>query len=728
MKNLSQIYRIQQEEKVLSEAPKEKSAVLTFGRFQPPTIGHEKLVDAVVSASKKLRADAFIFPSRTQDTKKNPLSAKDKIAFMRKSFKRVNIVDSEKINTVFVAVSELQKQGYTNITLVVGGDRVDEFKRVTTPYLNHADPKKSMNIDPAKFNVISAGERDPDATDVSGMSASKMRDAVSENDFDSFITGVPSGLGKADTKKLFMLLKKEMGIKEELQLQTEQTKDWTDRKLKKDEQKNDMRVVVFSGYSEKNPGNYMRTAGRVKEECEKIKVECFVAFVPYAHTLKNKNGTRTIINKDGSEFIANRHNTVIVVRGAASGNSGTLDIISSFERDGFFVINPRDSIDICSDKYRCAVTMGEAGVPTPRTALITNPDRIIEIHKKVGGKYPVVVKTIRGSKGKGVFILDSEKSLRSTIDAIAKIDDKQELIIQEYIPIKSDMRVIVLGGRFIAAMERTVVKKDFRSNFSLGGSIKGIKISDEIKDIAIKAAKVADCYYAGVDIAVAQDTEKPYVIEINSSPGSEGIEKASARNITKIFVDYIINKKNWKYPPTVVGRREMVDIEGIGSIEAKFDTGNMVVNSLHADFYDIKGDTVIWKIGNKTYKNKVVDNVTVLQGAIAAVREQRPIIELDIDFLGKKYPKRRFTLDNRSNKGTKVLIGVPFMKEYHIIVDPAKKFMKTTKVDEQNEQYIKSGIEFLSRYSVTKDALGTPTTKNTPFDDVNKIANDFFGI
>jgi ribosomal protein S6--L-glutamate ligase len=447
--------------------------------------------------------------------------------------------------------------------------------------------------------------------------------------------------------------------------------------------KDKIKVLVFSGYSTENEGNLMKTAGRIKEECEKAGVECFVAFVPFARAVKNQDGTRTIINKDGKEFVANRHDTVVVVRGAAAGNSGTLDMISSFEKDGFFVINSRETIEICSDKYRTALTLVEAGLPTPRTALITDPDEILETHKQIGGAYPVVVKTIRGSKGKGVFILESEQSLKSTIDAMMKIDEDQELIMQEYLKINGDLRVIVLDGKIVGVMERGKVNGDFRTNFSLGASIKGKTISDEIKKLALRASKAVGGYFTGVDICVTKGTRKPFIIEINSSPGSEGIEKASSKNVTQIFVNHIIDKKNWDYPPTIVGRREMVNIEGVGPVQAKFDTGNMVVNSIHAEDIKVNGKTVTWKHGGKTFKNKIIDELIVLQGAIAANREKRVMIELDMEFLGKNYQKRRFTLDDRSNKGTPVLIGVPFMKEFHIIVDPGKRFIKTEKLDER---------------------------------------------
>jgi hypothetical protein len=232
-------------------------------------------------------------------------------------------------------------------------------------------------------------------------------------------------------------------------------------------------------------------------------------------------------------------------------------------------------------------------------------------------------------------------------------------------------------------MERGKVNGDFRTNFSLGASIKGKTISDEIKKLALRASKAVGGYFTGVDICITKGTKKPFIIEINSSPGSEGIEKASSKNITQIFVNHIIDKKNWDYPPTIVGRREMVNIEGVGPVQAKFDTGNMVVNSIHAEDIKVNGKTVTWKHGGKTFKNKIIDELIVLQGAIAANREKRVMIELDMEFLGKNYQKRRFTLDDRSNKGTPVLIGVPFMKEFHIIVDPGKRFIKTEKLDER---------------------------------------------
>ena len=136
------------------------------------------------------------------------------------------------VRTIFEALALLADKGYKNITVVVGGDRTEEFERTVRPYVNHPDPNKSLNLD--TFEVVSAGRRDPDATDVSGMSASKMRAAATEGDFDSFKKGVPSSATDAQAKKLFNDLRKAMGIREEInEEKRELVKGWVNPRTKK---------------------------------------------------------------------------------------------------------------------------------------------------------------------------------------------------------------------------------------------------------------------------------------------------------------------------------------------------------------------------------------------------------------------------------------------------------------------------------------------------------------
>ena len=190
------------------------AVVFTFGRFNPPTSGHEKLIDAVKRVAKQTRAEHRIYPSHSQDAKKNPLPHSVKVKYMRKFYKGANIVDDKTAKSPFHVCKDLSDKGYKHVILVVGGDRVEELKKLITQYINHPDPKKSFNFD--KFEVVSAGKRDPDAEGISGMSASKMRASAGSGDLESFKRGLPSTASDKDARDLFIILRKSMGLKESL--------------------------------------------------------------------------------------------------------------------------------------------------------------------------------------------------------------------------------------------------------------------------------------------------------------------------------------------------------------------------------------------------------------------------------------------------------------------------------------------------------------------------------
>jgi len=188
------------------------TVVFTFGRFNPPTTGHEKLIQKVksVAGSQPFR----IYPSFSQNQKKDPLPHALKIAYMRKMFSRFakNIVADKNSRTAIDIAVKLYDEGFKNLTMVVGSDRVKEFQRLLSTY-NGVGGKRHGYYKFDSINVVSAGERDPDAEGVEGMSASKMRKAASESDFDSFQQGLPSGF--KDAKKLYFDVRKYMGIREQ---------------------------------------------------------------------------------------------------------------------------------------------------------------------------------------------------------------------------------------------------------------------------------------------------------------------------------------------------------------------------------------------------------------------------------------------------------------------------------------------------------------------------------
>lgn len=182
------------------------AVVLTFGRFNPPTIGHQKLVEAVKKIATAKKAKPLVYLSHSQDSKKNPLSYKDKMKYAREAFG--DLMHVSKAKTIIEVLKELQTT-YKNVTVVVGSDRVNEFNTLLNKYNG-----KEYKFD--SIVVESAGERDPDAEGVAGMSASKMRLAVKENDMKAFKSGLPTKL-RSSANEIFELIKTEMHIAEEME-------------------------------------------------------------------------------------------------------------------------------------------------------------------------------------------------------------------------------------------------------------------------------------------------------------------------------------------------------------------------------------------------------------------------------------------------------------------------------------------------------------------------------
>mgnify|MGYP001215203121 FL=1 len=190
----------------------EKTVFFTFGRMNPPTTGHEKLMNELAKKSGKNSYKVFL--SQSQDKKKNPLPYQEKVKMVRKFFPKHarQVMLDKKIKNVFDVATRLFNEGYKNLTMVVGSDRVTEFNTLLNKYNGVKGRHGLYNFN--RINTISAGDRDPDADDVTGMSASKMRKVAAEGNFSQFTQGLPRNVSNAEAKRVYNQVRKGMGLKE----------------------------------------------------------------------------------------------------------------------------------------------------------------------------------------------------------------------------------------------------------------------------------------------------------------------------------------------------------------------------------------------------------------------------------------------------------------------------------------------------------------------------------
>ena len=440
----------------------------------------------------------------------------------------------------------------------------------------------------------------------------------------------------------------------------------------------DLNILVLTTEAETDGEGLFQTAKRVNKECKRKGVPSYVLFSDKAKLELNEDGSYTAYNLgDPHGFPVYSDRTVAINRGSVMAKFNSRNIISQLERGNIFCMNNRETIETCSDKYRTILNLADAGVDCPKTVLIQGEEGIDDAVEILGGDFPYIAKTLQGSKGVGVIFVESMAALRSMLQLIWKVDEDAEMILQEYIETDFDVRVHVLGNEVIAAMKRFVVKDDFRSNYSQGGKIESYEPSDAEKEACIKASKAVGASWGGVDYILKDD--KPLVIEVNSSPGTEGIEKATKTNIVGQVIDWAGDKLNWEKVAKEIGYKEMVKVNGIDLV-AKFDTGNGFLCVMHADKYtfDKKKKMVKWTSHGKEFENTYKDIEEVEVGGAKKYFEKRPEIVLDMFFDGVLYKDVGFTLDDRS-KRTPILINRGFMKRSNVSVNPAKQFVITVK-------------------------------------------------
>ena len=220
-------------------------------------------------------------------------------------------------------------------------------------------------------------------------------------------------------------------------------------------------------------------------------------------------------------------------------------LIRQFESIDIFSLNSASSITESRDKLYSLQKLFRGGIDIPTTGFADSPQETEELIEMVGGA-PLIVKLLEGTQGKGVVLAETRKASESVIGAFKSL--RANFLVQEFIKEAQgkDLRLFVVNNRVVSTIERSAAPGEFRANLHRGGSAKKITPTAEEKKIAIKAAKVFGLHVAGVDII--RSSRGPLLLEVNSSPGLEGVEAATGKDIADIMIAGIEKKLGWKKP------------------------------------------------------------------------------------------------------------------------------------------------------------------------------------
>ena len=444
-----------------------------------------------------------------------------------------------------------------------------------------------------------------------------------------------------------------------------------------EKKKDKLRVLVISKKEE--DGELSRTVKRISDEGKKLGHEVFIVDIDGTFVTYEEDTHRIYNISEDTGFDISSTDTIAIIRGSVKLKSSYLDLLSQLEKIGICMINSRETVGICADKYRTYLKLQEYGLIQPKTSLIASVEHKDVAFEKLDTQYPIVMKTLSGSKGVGVLFIESERSYDSLVQLLYHQNPNVDLIIQEYIKTEKDIRVIVLGGLIVASMERKVIEGDFRSNVSQGGKVAKYKLTDLEKEQCLLASKAVNGVWTAVDFIPSKDpkTKPPYILEVNHSPGTEGIEEASGENIVKQVVQHFEDVKNRIKVPEQCGYFEIVRIEPFGKLVAKFDTGNSSMPVIHAKDIKVKDGKITFSHNGKTHETKHYGKYTAVTGA---GEDDRWVVELDMEFAGTIYPEIRFGLDNREDLSSDVLLNREIMSRINVMVNPRRKYVVTAKI------------------------------------------------
>lgn len=286
-----------------------------------------------------------------------------------------------------------------------------------------------------------------------------------------------------------------------------------------------MRIAILSRNSKLYSTRRLKVVGESRGHV--------VDVIDTLHCYMDVTSSRPAVRYRGEELPV--YDAVIPRIGASITFYGTA-VVRQFEVMGTFCVNESVAISRSRDKLRSLQLLSRKGVGLPRTGFANRPGNIQDLIKNVGGA-PVVVKLLEGTQGIGVVLADTAKAAESIIEAFMGL--KANILVQEFIKEAggSDIRCFVVGGKVVAAMRRKGAEGDFRSNLHRGGTAEVVKLTREERSTAVNAAKIMGLNVCGVDIL--QSARGPVVMEVNSSPGLEGIEGATGLDVAGLIYEFI---------------------------------------------------------------------------------------------------------------------------------------------------------------------------------------------
>lgn len=369
------------------------------------------------------------------------------------------------------------------------------------------------------------------------------------------------------------------------------------------------------------------------------------------------------------------YNTICITRRTCIKNSESRDFVRELEKLGYVMVNSLDCIDACEDKFVTYKKLKDAGVPTPKTTVVTSSslNKLQEKVDSIGGSFPIIGKILNGTQGVGVMIFDSMMSLRSCLQTMFKMSPKSDIILQEKINSEYDLRVHVLYKGFeritsgidnfeiIGCMRRNLLDGDFRSNYSLGSTAEKGTLTPEQEKIAKQAAKAVNARWCGVDLIMDSRTKQSYVIEVNSSPGTKGVTTVAQEDVVGTLMDMFKDFKYTKYDSDQIGRYETVTLKNLNDgvdVPMKFDD-NKSFTELQCSSVNAKDDDVTFVFNGVTYTME-----------LSGMRKGDPMVELNIRFNGTIY-KNELVVLKTVNDNINKNIAVGGSKFLHRISDKA---------------------------------------------------------